>query len=137
MQHPVSREEGSDVYNCCWPSQAQPFSGPSPAGLMTIFYSLRFETPQTWRTRSPYLYPPGTWWPCYNPRHWVPFMSSPTTHRAMMVTFGPATTRASPLIAVPFRSPVYSLGADGTENTAYNISSIVAFVTVATIMCGY
>jgi hypothetical protein len=24
---------------------------------------LRFETPPTWRARSPYLYPPGTGWP--------------------------------------------------------------------------
>jgi hypothetical protein len=28
------------VYNCCWPSPTQPFSGPSPAGLMTIFLRL-------------------------------------------------------------------------------------------------
>jgi hypothetical protein len=27
---------------------------------MTTFYCLRFETPPTWRTRSLYLYPPGT-----------------------------------------------------------------------------
>jgi hypothetical protein len=38
--------------NCCWPSLAQSFSAPSPAGLMTIFYCLRFETPLTWRARS-------------------------------------------------------------------------------------
>jgi hypothetical protein len=25
------------------------------------------------RARSPYLYPPGTGWPGYTPRHWVPF----------------------------------------------------------------
>jgi hypothetical protein len=25
---------------------------------MTIIYCLRFETPPTWRARSPYLYPP-------------------------------------------------------------------------------
>jgi hypothetical protein len=39
---------------------------------MTIFYSLRFETLPTWRARSPYLlvYPPGTGWPSYTPRHW-------------------------------------------------------------------
>jgi hypothetical protein len=36
------------VYNCCWSSPAQSFLGPSPSGLMTIFYSLRFETPPTW-----------------------------------------------------------------------------------------
>jgi hypothetical protein len=52
-------------------SPAQSFSGPSPAGLMTTFYSLRFETPPIWRTRSLYLYPPGTGWPGYTPRHWV------------------------------------------------------------------
>jgi hypothetical protein len=32
-----------------------------PEGLMTIFYCLKFETPPTWRARSPFLYPPGTW----------------------------------------------------------------------------
>jgi hypothetical protein len=31
-------------YNCCWPSPAQSFSGPSPVGHATIFYCLRFET---------------------------------------------------------------------------------------------
>jgi hypothetical protein len=59
----------SVVYNCCWPSPAYLFSGPSPAGLMTTFYCLRFETPRTWRS-SPRIYipqqqggpviPPGT-----------------------------------------------------------------------------
>jgi hypothetical protein len=45
-------------------SPAQSFSVPSPAGLMTVFYCHGFETPpQTWRTRSPYLYHPGTGWP--------------------------------------------------------------------------
>jgi hypothetical protein len=38
-------------------------------GTMTIFYCLRFETPPTWRTRSPYLYPPWTGWPGYAPTH--------------------------------------------------------------------
>jgi hypothetical protein len=38
-------------------SPAQSSQGPSPAGLMTIFYSLIFETPPTWRARSPYLHP--------------------------------------------------------------------------------
>jgi hypothetical protein len=36
----------SVVYNCCWPSPAQSFSGPSLAGLMTTFYCLIFEAPQ-------------------------------------------------------------------------------------------
>jgi hypothetical protein len=46
----------SFVYNCCWPSSAQSFWGSSPTGLMTIFYSLRFDTPPTWKATSPYLY---------------------------------------------------------------------------------
>jgi hypothetical protein len=38
------REDGSVVCNCSWPLPAQSFSGPSPFGLATIFYCLRFET---------------------------------------------------------------------------------------------
>jgi hypothetical protein len=37
---PLWREDWSDVYNYCWPSPAQLFSGRSPAGLITIFYCL-------------------------------------------------------------------------------------------------
>jgi hypothetical protein len=33
--------------------------------IYNTFYCLRFET------RSLYLYPPGTGWPGYTPRHWV------------------------------------------------------------------
>jgi hypothetical protein len=90
---PLWREDGSVVYNCCWASPAQPFSGPSPAGLMTIFWCLRFETPPTWRARPSYLYPSGTGWPSYVPRHWVPFSSPPTNRRATVEVFKPASTR--------------------------------------------
>jgi hypothetical protein len=38
------REDGPVVYNCCWRSPEQSFSGPSPVGLAIIFYCLRFET---------------------------------------------------------------------------------------------
>jgi hypothetical protein len=34
--------------------------------------------------RSPYLYPIGTRWPSYTPRHWVPFLLPFTTCRAMV-----------------------------------------------------
>jgi hypothetical protein len=61
------------VYNCCWSSPAQ-------------FYCLRFETPPTWRARSPYFFPPGTQWP------WVPFSSPPTTRRATVEVSEPAST---------------------------------------------
>jgi hypothetical protein len=38
-------EERTGLYNRCWPSPAQSFSGPSLDGLMAIFHCLRFETP--------------------------------------------------------------------------------------------
>jgi hypothetical protein len=62
---------------------------------MTIFYCLRFETPSTWRARSPCLYSPETEWPGYNPGHWVPFSSHPTTHRATVEIFDPTSLRES------------------------------------------
>jgi hypothetical protein len=79
--HFTTQEDGSVVYNCCWVSPVQSFSGPSPAGLVTIFYCLRFETLPTWKARSPYLYPPGTRWPSYTPRHWVR-----SSHRQRYIT---------------------------------------------------
>jgi hypothetical protein len=57
------------------------------------FSNSRF--PPTWRTRSPYLYPPGTGWFSYNPRHWVPFSSPPTTRRATVEVLDPASTTQS------------------------------------------
>jgi hypothetical protein len=44
MGRSLSRQEGSVVFNCCWTSPAQSFSGPSPVGLATVFYCLRFES---------------------------------------------------------------------------------------------
>jgi hypothetical protein len=38
------REDGSVVYNCSWSLPMQTFSGPTPMGLVTIIYCLRFET---------------------------------------------------------------------------------------------
>jgi hypothetical protein len=67
------QEDGSVIYNCCWSSPAQPFSGQNSAGLMPIFHCLRLGTPPAWRARSPYIYPPGIEWPSSAPRHWVPF----------------------------------------------------------------
>jgi hypothetical protein len=60
-------EDKSVVYNCCWTSSAQSFSSPNPAGLMITFYCLRFETPPTWKARSPYSYPPGNGGPVMSP----------------------------------------------------------------------
>jgi hypothetical protein len=47
VEHPLWREVGFVTYNCFWTSPAHSHSGPSPAGLMTIFYCLRFETAPT------------------------------------------------------------------------------------------
>jgi hypothetical protein len=41
----------------------------------------------------PYLYPPGTGWLDYTPRHWVSFSSPPTTRRATVEVFDPASIR--------------------------------------------
>jgi hypothetical protein len=41
---PLWRKDGSVFYICCWPLPAQSLFGPSPLGLTTMFYSLRFET---------------------------------------------------------------------------------------------
>jgi hypothetical protein len=93
MKHPLRREDGSVVYNCCWSSLTPSLSGPSPARLMTTFYCLRVETHPTWRDRSPYLCPPGTGWPSYTPQNWVPLLSPRTTRRATVEVFEAASTR--------------------------------------------
>jgi hypothetical protein len=41
---PLWRENGAVLCICCWSLPAQSFSGPSPLGLETVFYCLRFET---------------------------------------------------------------------------------------------
>jgi hypothetical protein len=87
----------------------------------------------TWRARPKYLYPPGTGWPSYTPRHWVPFPSPPTTGRATVEVFGPASTREWLLIWM--MSSSYSLGTDSIENTASKNSSIVACLFVAAETC--
>jgi hypothetical protein len=53
------------IYNCVWSSPAQSFSERSTAGLMAIFYCLRFETPPTYippEEGGPVI-PPGTGFP--------------------------------------------------------------------------
>jgi hypothetical protein len=40
----IWRDDRSAFCICCWPLPAQSFSGPSPLGLATISYCLRFET---------------------------------------------------------------------------------------------
>jgi hypothetical protein len=54
----LSRQHEFVVYNCCWSSPAQSFSGPNPAVLLTIFYCLSFEIPSTGRAKSPQFISP-------------------------------------------------------------------------------
>jgi hypothetical protein len=63
----------SVVYSCCWALPSQSFLDWSPAGLMTIYYCLKFKTATTWRARSPYLYPPVRGRSTSTRRHWVWF----------------------------------------------------------------
>jgi hypothetical protein len=44
LWRPLWRVDGFVFYICCWPSPAWSFSRPSPLGLVTIFYCLKFET---------------------------------------------------------------------------------------------
>jgi hypothetical protein len=60
---------------------------------MTTFCCLEFETLQTCRAKSPYIYPPGRGRPGFTPRHWVPFSSPPKTSRATVDVFDPAFGR--------------------------------------------
>jgi hypothetical protein len=116
MKHLLSREDGSVVYNWCWASPAQSFSGPSLAGLMTTFYCLRFETPPTWR----YLYPPGAGCPGYTPRHWVPFSSSFKTRRATVEAFDPASTRdTASAMSLHFIWAIYKKLVRTSQETCY------------------
>jgi hypothetical protein len=64
-------------------------------GTMPKLYCLNFETPLNWRVSSPYLYPTGTRRHSFTPRHWVPFSLSPTTLRATVEVFEPASTRVT------------------------------------------
>jgi hypothetical protein len=125
---PLSREDESVVYNSCGSSPAQSFSSPIPVGLMTISYSLRFETPPTWRARSPYFYSPKRGWPSYTSKLWVPFLSSLTTRRVTVEVFEPASTPAS-----MFRNSLYSFGSQRIESPVSQSSSVVACLLCAAI----
>jgi hypothetical protein len=50
-------DEGTG-YSWCWASPQQSFSGPSPSGLTTIFYCLKFDAPPNWRARFSHFSPP-------------------------------------------------------------------------------
>jgi hypothetical protein len=94
---------------------AQSLPGPIPAGLMTIFYCLRFETPLTWRSTSPYLYPPGTGWPSYTLRHWIHFLVSYDS-QGCTGYIRTVTTRTHSLTDCGLSSPVNCCGPSPTQS---------------------
>jgi hypothetical protein len=53
-----------------WP----PLMGFRNNGLFTGLDCYSSAQPPTWRTRSPYLWPPETECPSYTPRHWGPIL---------------------------------------------------------------
>jgi hypothetical protein len=69
-----------------------------PRDSWTIFYFLRFETPQTWRVRSSYLYPP---------RHWVSLSPPPTTLRAVACVGTQRKSHPVLLLKLIYRSDAY------------------------------
>jgi hypothetical protein len=71
----------------------------------------------------PLLIFPGTQLPSYTPRQWVPFPSPPSTRKATLEVFEPASTRGPRFPTA--RASLYSLVADNTENTASEKYSVV------------
>jgi hypothetical protein len=93
------------VYSCCY----------AMAGLITIFYCLRFETPPTWRVRSQYIYPSRTVWFSYTP-------GTPTIPLLLFASydqqgFGGGIRTRPHMGNSSITSPVYNIGTDRTEDT--------------------
>jgi hypothetical protein len=104
MGRPIWREDGLCVYSCCWSSPAQSFSGPSSTGVVTILYCLIFETPPTWRVRSPYLYHLGKGRLSYTP---TPCMTA--TRLISLLITSVRTSQKISLPRIPLFLRVYSL----------------------------
>jgi hypothetical protein len=60
-----------------------------------ILLSQFLTLPQPGRPGPCIYISPGTGWPRYTTRHWVPFPSPLTTHRATLEVFYPASTQES------------------------------------------
>jgi hypothetical protein len=98
---------------------------------MTLFYCLRFETPPTWRARSPYLYLPETGCPSYTPRHGVPFSSPPTTRGAMVEVFEPESTRGTGLN--PKLCPCYNPSARTAQKQLFCLHACRCYLAPAAV----
>jgi hypothetical protein len=92
---PLWWEDESVIYTCCGIRQRSHSRVRVLRDSWSYFTAPVSRLRPTWRARSPYLlvYPPGTGWPSYTLRHWVPFSSPPTTSRATVEVFQPVSTR--------------------------------------------
>jgi hypothetical protein len=92
---PLWREERSVVYNCCWASPAQSFSGSNPSRLMSTFYCHRFETPPNLEGQVPLFISPRNRVAQLDPQTLGSFPSPPTVRRDTVEVFETASTRCS------------------------------------------
>jgi hypothetical protein len=88
----LSDERRSVVYNYCWPSPAKSFLARNPRGNHDHIFLSQIRDCPNLECQVPYLCPPGTRWPSYNHRHWIPFSLPPTTRRAEFHVFEPSST---------------------------------------------
>jgi hypothetical protein len=93
-------------------------------------YCLRFETPPAWSVRFPFLYPPGTEWPSYTPRYWVPFSLPPMTYRTMVEVSEPSSTRVTGLIQLTLPQPQLIYDWPFTSNQFVLASSLLMLITI-------
>jgi hypothetical protein len=106
---PLWREDGSVFCMCRWSLPAQSFSGPSPLGLATVYYCLRFETSLFVASYDSQGHDGGI---------------RPRLHTGLF------------LLSAALGSSLYSLRADPTENTVFIVTaSIVACIFVAAGTC--
>jgi hypothetical protein len=74
-----------------------------PLDSWPYFTGLDSRLPQPGGLGPLYLYPSGTGWPNYTPRHWVFFSSRPATRRATVEVLEPASMR---VLLLPPRTTV-------------------------------
>jgi hypothetical protein len=74
------------LYNCFWALPEQSLLGQSPAELTAIFYYLIWDSPNLEGQVPVFISPRNRVVQLY-PRHWVPFLSPITTHRATVEVF--------------------------------------------------
>jgi hypothetical protein len=122
------REGGSVVYNFSWPSPGQLFLGPSPVGLVILFYCLRFKTSLFVASYDSQGYGGGILFCLYTDRSLQLnytdsyILSAPTTHRKHSSSVAECMSAGVPTWSLPSQShwllPSNGFGPNYIENTA-------------------